>query len=156
MDKTLTEAAYLNPNHNFTTVAILRNDKTIIPHGKNKFMKDDHAYFISEPEGIATVTNLAGKESVEIKNVMILGGSKVGVNTARLLSKKYNIKLIEIDREKCMELAEELSDTMVINGDGRDINLLKQENIDKMDAFIALTENSETNILSSLLAKITG
>ncbi len=153
INKTLTESAHLNPNHNFTTVAILRDDKTIIPHGENKFLKNDHAYFISEPEGIETVTSLAGKESVEIKNVMILGGSKVGVNTARLLSKKYNIKLVEINREKCVELAEELPDTMIINGDGRDINLLKEESIENMDAFIALTENSETNIMSSLVAK---
>lgn len=153
MDKTLTETAYLNPNHDFTTVAILRDDKTIIPHGENRFVKGDHAYFISEPTGIETVKSLAGKESVEIKNVMILGGSKVGVNTAMLLSKKYNIKLIEKNRNKCIELAERLPDTMIINGDGRDINLLKEENIDKMDAFIALTENSETNIMSSLLAK---
>lgn len=153
MGKSLTETAYLNPNHNFTTVAILRDDKTIIPHGENKFLKDDHAYFISEPDGISTVTNLAGKQSIEVKNVMILGGSKVGVNTARLLSKKYNIKLVESDRDKCIELAELLPDTMVINGDGRDINLLKQESIDRIDAFIALTENSETNIMSSLVAK---
>ena len=153
MDKTLTETAYLNPDHNFTTVAILRDEKTIIPYGENKFLKDDHAYFIAQPDGIETVTNLAGKESFEIKNVMILGGSKVGVNTALLLSKKYNIKLVEINKDKCIELAEELPDTMIINGDGRDVNLLKEESIGKMDAFIALTGNSETNIMSSLLAK---
>lgn len=156
INKTLTETAFLNPDHNFTTVAILRDDQTIIPHGENKFLQDDHAYFISEADGIETVKDLAGKESVEIKNVMILGGSKVGVNTARALSKKYNIKLIEIDREKCLTLANELPDTMIINGDGRDINLLKEENIDKMDAFIALTENSETNIMSALVAKNNG
>ncbi len=155
-NKSLTEAAYLNPNHDFTTVAILRDDQTIIPHGENKFLKDDHAYFVSEPDGIETVTNLAGKKSVEIKNVMILGGSKVGVNTARLLSKKYNIKLIEVDRKKSEALASELPDTMIITGDGRDINLLKEESIEKMDAFIALSENSETNIMSSLLAKHNG
>ncbi len=155
-NKTLTESAYLNPDQNFTTVAILRNNKTIIPHGDNKFLENDHAYFISEPSGIAAVTSLAGKESVEIKNLMILGGSKVGVHTARLLSKKCNIKLIEADKDKCHKLAEELPDTMIINGDGRDINLLKEENIDQIDAFIALTENSETNIMSSLVAKNNG
>jgi len=156
MGKTLTESAYLNPDQNFTTVAILRNNETIIPYGENKFLEGDHAYFVSEPEGIATVTNLAGMESMEIKNVMILGGSKVGVHTARLLSKKYKIKLIEADKEKCHKLAELLPDTMIINGDGRDINLLKEENIDQIDAFIALTENSETNIMSSLVAKNNG
>ena len=102
------------------------------------------------------VTSLAGKVSFEIKNVMILGASKVGINTAKTLSKKYNIKLIEADKAKCLELVDELPDTMIINGDGRDINLLKEESIERMDAFVALTENSETNIMASLLAKNTG
>ena len=154
--KTLTETAYLNPDHNFTTVAILRDNETIIPYGENKFKKDDHAYFIAQPDGVDRVTALAGKESIEIKNVMILGASKVGIHTAKLLSKKYNIKLIDTDREKCHELVDDLPDTMIINGDGRDINLLKEEGIERMDAFIALTENSETNIMSSLVAKNSG
>ncbi|MFT6868175.1 MAG: trk system potassium uptake protein TrkA [Cyclobacteriaceae bacterium] len=152
-DKTLTETAYLNPDHNFTTIAILRDNKTIIPHGENKFLLHDHAYFIAEPTGIERVMALAGKERFEIKNVMILGGSKVGINTARNLSKKYNIKLIERDKEKCFALADSLPDTMIINGDVRDTNLLKEEGLDRMDAFIAVTGNSETNIISSLVAK---
>ncbi|MEM8939775.1 MAG: Trk system potassium transporter TrkA [Bacteroidota bacterium] len=155
-DKTLTETAYLNPDHNFTTVAILRNNETIIPYGENRFKKGDHAYFIAQPDGVERVTSLAGKESFEIKNVMILGASKVGINTAKTLSKKYNIKLIEADKVKCLELVDELPDTMIINGDGRDISLLKEESIERMDAFVALTENSETNIIASLLAKKTG
>ncbi len=152
-EKTLTETAYLNPDHNFTTIAILRDNKTIIPHGDNKFLLNDHAYFIAEPSGIERVMALAGKERYEIKNVMILGGSKVGINTARNLSKKYNIKLIERDKEKCFALADSLPDTMIINGDVRDTNLLKDEGLDRMDAFIAVTGNSETNIISSLVAK---
>ncbi|MEM6641943.1 MAG: Trk system potassium transporter TrkA [Bacteroidota bacterium] len=155
-DKTLTETAYLNPDHNFTTVAILRNNETIIPYGENRFEEGDHAYFIAQPDGVERVTALAGKESIEIKNVMILGASKVGVNTAKTLSKKYNIKLVEADKAKCLELVDELPDTMIINGDGRDITLLKEESIERMDAFVALTENSETNIMASLLAKKTG
>ena len=152
-DKTLTETAYLNPDHNFTTIAILRDNKTIIPHGHNKFQLNDHAYFIAEPTGIERVMALAGKESFEIKNIMILGGSKIAINTARQLSKKYNIKLIEKDKDKCFALADELPDTMVICGDVRDTNLLKSEGLDRMDAFIAVTGNSETNIISSLVAK---
>lgn len=154
--KTLTETAYLNPDHNFTTIAILRNNQTIIPYGENKFMVNDHAYFIAEPSGVERVMSLAGKESIEIKNVMILGGSKVGINLAKQVSNKYNIKLIEKDKEKCLMLADELPDTMIINGDGRNIDLLKEEGIDRMDAFIALTGNSETNIISSLVAKNQG
>ncbi|MEQ8469950.1 MAG: Trk system potassium transporter TrkA [Marinoscillum sp.] len=155
-DKSLTETAYLNPDHNFTTVAILRDSQTIIPHGENQFLLNDHAYFITEPSGIDRVMSLAGKESIEIKNIMILGGSKVGINTAKQLSKKYNIKLIEQDKEKCFALADELTDTMIINGDGRDIDLLKEEGIDRMDAVIAVTGNSETNIISCLVAKNNG
>lgn len=155
-NKTLTETAYLNPDHNFTTVAILRKNETIIPYGENKFLEGDHAYFIAQPDGVERVTSLSGKETLEIKNVMILGASKVGVNTAKTLSKKYNIKLIEADKNKCLELVDELPDTMIINGDGRDISLLKEESIERMDAFVALTENSETNIMASLLAKKTG
>jgi trk system potassium uptake protein TrkA len=156
LEKTLTETAYLNPDHNFTTVAILRDNKTIIPHGENKFELNDHAYFIAEPSGVERVMDLSGKKRQEIKNIMILGGSRVGINTAKQLSKKYNIKLIEQDKDKCFELADELSNTMIINGDGRDLELLKEEGIDRMDAFIAVTGNSETNIISSLVAKDAG
>lgn len=155
-NKTLTEAAYLNPDNNFTTVAILREDETILPHGENKFKLNDHAYFIAQPDGIDRVMDLSGKKRIEIKNIMILGGSKVGINTARQLSKKYNIKLVENLKNKCFSLADDLTDTMVINGDGRDVELLKEEGIDRMDAFIAVTGNSETNIMSSLVAKNNG
>ncbi len=155
-DKTLTETAYLNPDHNFTTVAILRNNKTIIPHGDNKFIQDDHAYFIAQPDGVERVISLAGKQRMDIRNIMILGGSKAGFNTAKVLSKKYKIKLIEQDKQKCFDLADQLSDVMIINGDGRDVELLEEEGIQDIDAFIALTGNSETNIISSLVAKNRG
>lgn len=151
--KTLTETAYLNPDHNFTTVAILRDQETIIPYGDNKFKVGDHAYFIAQPDGVDRVLDLTGKTRLSIKNIMILGGSKIGYNTAKNLSKKYNIKLIEQDKEKCFEMANSLPDTLVINGDGRDVELLEEEGIKNMDAFIAVTGNSETNIISSLVAK---
>ena len=127
LNKTLVETAYLNPNHTFITVAILRENETIIPHGDNKFMLNDHAYFICQPEGVERVMDLAGKQRESIKNVMILGGSKIGIQAARQLSKKYNIKLVEQDREKCFELADSLENTMIINGDGRDVELLQEE-----------------------------
>ncbi len=155
-NKSLTETAYLNPDNSFTTVAILRDDETILPHGDNKFKLNDHAYFIAQPDGIDRVMDLSGKERVDIKNIMILGGSKLGINTAKQLSKKYNIKLIENDKTKCFQLADELPETMVISGDGRDMDLLKEEGINQMDAFIAVTGNSETNIMSSLVAKNNG
>ena len=84
---------------------------------------------------------------------MILGGSRIGQQISKKLSKDYDIKLIEQDKTKCFALADELSDTLVIHGDGRNSDLIESEGINGMDAFIAVTGNSETNILSSLVAK---
>jgi trk system potassium uptake protein TrkA len=156
LGKTVQETAYLNPNNNFIVVAILRDNKTIIPQGEHRFTLNDHAYFIAQPDGISRVMALAGKERLDIKEVAILGGTKLGIHTALQLSEKYNVKLIEKDKEKCFKLAEDLQDTMIINGDGRDLELLKEEGITKMDAFIAVTGNSETNIISCLAAKNAG
>jgi trk system potassium uptake protein TrkA len=149
----LMDLAELNPEQNFVTVAILRDNKTIIPHGNNKFLENDHAYFIAEPDGVDAVLKLSGKEKIEIRNIMILGGSKVGFHAAKRLSRKFNVKLIESDKDKCFELADQLRNVMVINGDGRDVDLLEEESIEEMDAFIAVTGNSETNIISCLVAK---
>ena len=149
----LSESTQSNPDQNFITVAILRGQETIIPRGDNQYQLGDHAYFIAEPEGINKIMELSGKPRVGIKNVMILGGSKVGYHTAKRLSRKFNVKLIEKDKEKAFELADELKNVMVINGDGRDVDLLQEEGIESMDAFIAVTGNSETNIMSALVAK---
>ena len=151
--KTLHEASHLNPDNNFITVAILRDNQTIIPRGDNKFEIGDHAYFIAEPTGTDRVLELAGKPKIGIKNIMVLGGSQVGYHTAKRLSRKFNVKLIEKNKEKAFELADELKNVMVINGDCRDVELLQEEGIENMDAFIAVTGNSETNIMSSLVAK---
>ena len=153
LDQSLADTAHLNPDRNFNTVAILRGNETIIPHGTNKFMLNDHAYFITQPDGLERVMNLSGKIRTPVKNLMILGGSKIGIQTAMQLSSKYKIKLIEQDKEKCFELADQLPDTLIINGDGRDVELLQEEGIGDMDAFIAVTGNSETNIITSLVAK---
>jgi trk system potassium uptake protein TrkA len=90
----------------------------------------------------------------EIRNVMVVGGSKVGINTAReLCANKFNVKLIEKDKEKAIEIADQLPNALVINGDCRNVELLEEESLDSMDAFIAVTGNSETNIMSCLVAK---
>jgi len=152
-NKTLHEASHLNPENNFITVAILRDNETIIPRGDNKFMVGDHAYFVAEQTGIDRVLELSGKPKLEIKNIMVVGGSQVGFHTAKRLSQKFNVKLIEKDKDKAFELADQLKNVMVINGDCRDVELLQEEGIAHMDAFIAVTGNSETNIMSSLVAK---
>lgn len=151
--KSITETAYLNPAGDFIPVALLRNNETIIPRGETRFNINDHAYFVAQTEGLEKILKIFNKERIEIKNVMILGGSSVGYHTAKVLSKKYRIKLVEPDKQRCLELAELLPETLIIHADGRDLDILEQENLSQMDVFIAVTGNSETNIISSLVAK---
>ena len=154
--KTMLEVAKLNPDQTFMTVAILRNNETIIPYGDTKFQENDHAYFVAQPDGIEKLLFLTGKKKEGVKNLMILGGSRVGYHAARLLSQRYNVKLVESNPEKCFELADQIPDAMIINGDGRDVDLLIEEGIQDMDTFIAVTGDSETNIISCLVAKNNG
>lgn len=154
--KNLIEAVRMNPHLEFTVVAIQRNDRTIIPKGGTSFQDLDHAYFISRPEAIQELMELCGREQVEIKNIMILGGSLIGREFAKRVQHKYKLKLIDADRKKCFELADELAEAMIIHGDGSDVEFLEEEGIADMDSFIAVTGNSETNIISCLVAKSHG
>jgi len=140
----------------FRVVAIHRNLRTIIPTGNDKFLANDQVFVITTPEGIEMSLKLAGKENIKFEKVMILGGGKIGKRVAELLESTLNVKLIEADEQKSIDLADELKKTLVLRGDGRDIDLLAQEGIIDMDAFIAVTEDAETNIISSLMAKHLG
>ncbi len=143
----------------FMPVVIKRknSNETIIPRGDTVFMAGDQAYFIILKEGVEELNKLSATFITPIKNVMILGGSKIGEKTARMLcDKKLNIKLIERHKTRAIELAEELPDALVIYGDGRDVELLDEENVSEMDALIAVTGRSETNIMTCLLAKSKG
>ena len=151
--KKIAETSHHNPHMLFRPIAIKRENKTLIPRGDTELKLGDHVYFITKNGGIGTITELSGKEKVRVDNVMILGGSSIAVLTAKKLEKRLNVKLIEADKEKCLQLAEELNNTLIIHGDGTDIDLLEDEGLEQMDAFIALTGNSETNIISSLMAK---
>jgi trk system potassium uptake protein TrkA len=157
--KTVKEAAKIFPKLHFVPIAIQRfgTQYTLIPRGDTQFKEGDQVYFITVKSGVEELYKLTGKVKQTIKNVMILGGSKIGKKTARdLCRNNFNVKLIENDREKAFELADELPDTLVINSDGRNVELLEEENIHEMDAFISVTGNSETNIMSCLVAKSKG
>ncbi len=151
--KTVIEAAQLISNNKLMPVAILRRNRTIIPRGNTQFGHQDLVYFVARPKDIPELVKLCGKVMHTIKNIMILGGSKIGENAAKKLSEKYKVKLIEQNREKAAELADKLPHTLVIHGDGRNVELLHEEQIENMDAFISVTGNSETNIMSCLVAK---
>ncbi len=154
--KTLAEVNLFHMTREYNAVAINRDGKTIIPRGAEQFKHNDLAYFITTQSGLPQVLNDAGKRQFEIKNVMILGGSRIGKKVAKEIEMRYNIKLIEIDKDKSSRLADFLEHTLVISGDGRHLELLKDEGIQKMDAFIAVTANSEVNILACQLAKKMG
>ncbi len=154
--KMVKEAAKIFPELHFMPIALQRKGTqyTVIPRGDTVFKDGDQLYFITTKEGVDELYKLTGKKKEEIKNVMILGGSKVGFKTARdLCMNKFNVKLIEKDKEKAFDLADDLPNALVINGDGRNVELLEEESLESMDAFIAVTGNSETNIMSCLVAK---
>jgi len=155
-DKSVKDTKYLNPNSSFKPIALLRKDKTILVQGDTVLKENDNVYFISTPESIKQITEICGQECYDIKNIMILGGSRMGILTAELLEKKYNVILIEKDKKKAEEIADHLKKTLVINSDGTDVQALEEESIEDMDAFIAVTGDSETNIISSLVAKSHG
>ncbi|MCK5764635.1 MAG: Trk system potassium transporter TrkA [Bacteroidales bacterium] len=153
VNKTLNDIVSLYPHLDFRAVAIHRNSNTIIPKGDDEFQVNDLAYVITKPGGINDLLKLGGKQKLDIKNVMIVGGGRVGRSTARKLEKSFRVKLFEKDKDKSLQLADKLEHTLVINGDARDIQLMEDEDIRGMDAFIAVTDSSETNILSCLHAR---
>ncbi|UCG28665.1 MAG: Trk system potassium transporter TrkA [Bacteroidales bacterium] len=156
INKTLAEVTKQDKPMDYRAVAITRNGMTIIPGGDDHFELNDLVYVVSTRSGLEEIFEYTGKKKFGVKNLMILGGSRIGKTTALELQKQFNIKLIEIDKEKCDYLADVLEDTLVINGDGRDTDLLCEEGLRSMDAFVAVTGNSETNILSCLFAKKIG
>ncbi|RNC91692.1 MAG: Trk system potassium transporter TrkA [Allomuricauda sp.] len=154
--KMVKEAASIFPELHFMPIALQRmgTQYTLIPRGDTVFKEGDQVYFITTSEGVENLYKLTGMKKKEIKNVMILGGSKVGYKTARdLCNSKFNVKLIEKNKDKAFEIVDELPNALVINGDGRNVELLDEESLDSMDAFIAVTGDSETNIMSCLVAK---
>ncbi len=153
VNKTLDQIAKEFVHLNFRAVAIHRNRETIIPKGSDRFMENDLAYVITKQEGIDDLLKLGGKKHIHIRNVMIVGGGRVGRTVTRRMEQSLNIKILEKDKDKAIQLANTLDNALVIHGDARDIQLLESEDIAGMDAFIALTNNSETNILSCLHAK---
>ena len=153
--KNVKEAAMVFQDIHFMPIAIQRkgNQLSIIPRGDTIFKEGDNVFFITLKEGVKEIYKLIGKTKTPIKNIMILGGGKIALNTAKKLSKtNINVSLIEQNKEKALDLADKLPEVMVINGDGRNLELLEEENLNSMDAFISVTGNSETNIMSCLMA----
>ena len=158
VNKSVKAAAKLLSDIHFMPIAIQRlgSHSTIIPRGDTIFYDGDRVVFMTSKGGDEELCKLTGKQKTEIKNVMILGGGKIGFKTASDLSQNFNIKLVEKTKDRAFDLAEHLPNSLVIHGDGRNVDLLEEENIKGMDAFISVTGNSETNIMSCLVAKSKG
>lgn len=156
INKSLEEISQDHNTGKFRAVAIKRNDVTIIPRGQERFAAGDLVFVISTSDGIDEMMITSGKENFEAKSIMILGGSRIGKHVALYMQKSCEVKLIDLNPERCEALSEILENTLIINGDCRNVELLEQEGISKMDACVAVTGNSETNILSCLLAKKLG
>ena len=139
----------------FRIIAIARENSTIIPRLDTKFLYDDLVFTISRREGIPSLYKCFGKSDINIESVMILGGSAISEMLARKLDGEgISVKIIESDKQRCIELTENLpNDILIVNGDGRNSDFLYDEGIRDYDAFVALTANDESNVLACVVAK---
>lgn len=153
IEKTLRDMSIMFPDMNSRPIAILRGNQTILPRSATMLLQNDHVYFVSPKKEIQKLLKIIGKKSNKIKNVMILGGKGIGMVTAKRLENDYNITIVDSSKEVCKNLADELDNSLIIQGDPSNIELLKEEGLKNMDALIAMTPNSETNIIISLLAE---
>jgi trk system potassium uptake protein TrkA len=134
--------------------SIIRDEKMIIPRGTDKLMVNDVVYFASDQHKLPAILAAFDKQADPVKRALIIGGGRIGLRLARMLDEKsIYTKLIEKDPNRCAKLAERLNKVVVLHGDGSDQDLLNEENIRDMDVVITLTNDEETNILASLLAK---
>jgi trk/ktr system potassium uptake protein len=140
-----------------TVVAILREERTIIPDGNTVLETGDHVFLIGESWLMPDVMQLVGQDVAPARNVMLVGAGPVSRHLARYLaSQKVGVKIIELQRTKAERASRELDKAMVLHGDGTDVDLLQSEGVENMDAFIAVTNDEETNVMSCLLARRLG
>ncbi|MCF0165748.1 MAG: Trk system potassium transporter TrkA [Bacteroidales bacterium] len=152
IDKTIEEVRKWSKEL-FRAVAIIREGKTIIPTISTRFRLGDQVYIVASKEGADAAVSISGKEITPLRNVIIVGGGSIGEMVARKVEKNaQNVKIIEIDPERCEFLSENLSRALVINGDGSNRDLLIEEDIEDCDIFVAVTGSSEVNILSCVMA----
>lgn len=156
LNQALQEVMKTVQNVRFRIVLIKRNENTIIPSRDIQLQVNDQVIVIAKTEGIGRILKLTGKDKTRYNNIMILGGGKIGRACALHLESEFNVKLIETNIKRAYELADVLNSTLILQGDGRDMQLLENEGIEDMDAFIAVTGDAETNIISTLVARQAG
>ena len=140
----------------FKPIAILRENETIIPTDDTVFQQNDHVYLLIKNSETQRLYDRLGIEKKQIRNIMILGGSALAIHTAKKLENKYNVSIIVGDKEECVQCSDELHKCLIVQGNPTNFDLLREEGLDKIDVFIALTPNSETNILTCRMAEEAG
>ncbi len=153
--RTLHDLVLEKPEVKFRVMAIARGIRTILPGGNERLRKNDQIFVLARPKSIPPVLELLGKSDRRLEDIMILGGTDIGAKVALQLSQEKNkrVKLVESNRARAEELAEELPSVLVIHGQGTDIDLLVKEGLSDMDAFVAVTDDEESNLVTCLLAK---
>lgn len=146
------------PESPYTIVALKHDGETLIPHGNDCIEEGDLVFFMTTPQYVSHIRSITGKEHYpEVKNVFIMGGSDTAVHAVRLMDHHMRAKIFELNHDRAHELTDLVGErAMIVNGDGRDLELLQDENIRSAQAFLALTDNSESNILACLAAKRLG
>ncbi len=156
--KTLSQITSENEKITFRVAALSRGIRTIMPRGDERLRFNDQIFILARPKFVPHVVRMCGKEDGKIQEVMILGGNVIGGRVAMQLATEKNkrVKLVVSDRDRAERLAEQLSNVLVIHGEGTDIDLLATEGLGEMDAFVAVTEDEESNLVTCLLAKHLG
>ena len=139
--------------HDFHVAAIKRNSETIIPGGNDRLESNDIVYFMTTRNHVESLVPLCGKRRHQIKNVIIMGGSRIAIQLCRMAGDDFNFKIIDSDHDNCLKLSEKCPDALIINADARDTDTLREAGITDTDAFIAISDQSESNILTCLTAK---
>lgn len=146
----------LASQHTFHVSAIKRRHETIIPRGDDRIETNDIVYFTTTRDHVNDLLHLCGKIDRKARKVMVMGGSRIAIRFAILAGNEFKIKIIDNDKEKCRRLAEKCPDAEIIHGDARDNDVLRDEGIEDIDAFVALTDSSETNILACMTSREMG
>ena len=155
--KKLKDLSKENLQHDIIVAAIFRNDKVIVPRGDDIIQENDLVYAVTDAKKIIPITNYFKEKEHKAQRVMILGGGHIGVELAQIFEKKgIKTKIIEPNEQRCSDIAEKLDKTIVLRGSGTDQGLLEEENIKDIDILIAVSEDEQTNIMVSLLAKRLG
>ncbi|MBQ3043143.1 MAG: Trk system potassium transporter TrkA [Alistipes sp.] len=156
LGRKIIDAEYYDEDLEYRTVAVVRGSRTFIPTVDDRYEEEDMIYAITRHGVTHKIVELSGRREVAIRNIMILGGSRIGVRIANELQNDINVKLVDYNADKAYHLAELLDKTLIINEDGRDTEAMMEEDLAGMDAFVAVTGRSETNILAAMLAKRMG